>query len=611
MCGVFGYVGHENACEIVLSGLRALEYRGYDSAGIAVHRGAQKITVVKAAGKISGLEKKLAGSELAGEMAIGHTRWATHGEPSEANAHPHSDCTGRITLVHNGNIENFRELRARLVAEGHRFTSETDTEVLAHLIERSDSTDLVDAVRRALAQIEGTYGIAVMSASEPGRIVAARQSSSLMIGIGDGFRIIASDVTPVLRSTRNVIYLEDGDIAVLSANNHLVSDRAAERITRPATTVEWNVEQASKGGFLHYMLKEIMEQPQALKDSLRGRMIPEDGVVRLGGLTDFRERLRKMSSLTIVGCGTAYHAGLVGKKLIQTHAGIPVDVELASEYTNSEDVPRGLRHAVLAISQSGETLDTRLAIQLAKQRGHLALGLVNRVGSEIVRITDAGIYNHVGPEIAVASTKAFLSEIAILTLFAVHLGRTRNLEEESARVLLTELRGLPDQIGKILEQRESIREIAERYAGSKNFLYLGRGWHYPIALEGALKLKEVTYIHAEACAAGEMKHGTLALIDSDFPTFVIALSGPVLSKMLGSIGEIKARKGPIVALVDCDSREAVREVADAMIEVPRTSEAFSPILAGVAIQLFAYYTGVALGRDVDRPRNIAKSVTTE
>ncbi|GIW70530.1 MAG: glutamine--fructose-6-phosphate aminotransferase [isomerizing] [Planctomycetota bacterium] len=608
MCGIFGYVGSRRASPVLIEGLRQLEYRGYDSAGLAVLDGGLK--VVRTAGKIAVLERRLRGERLDGSCGVAHTRWATHGAATERNAHPHTGCRGELAVVHNGIIENHLALRRELQARGHRFQSETDTEVLAHLIEDAYEGRLEQAVMRALARVRGAYGIAVLHREEPNRIVLARCGSPLVIGIGAGEHFAASDVTALIRYTRHVIHLEDGDVAVLEPGRFSITSMSAgAAVDREVETVDWDVDEVARGGYPHYMLKEICEQPESIRNAIRGRIVLEDGIPKLGGLEAVIEQVRRCRHLVIVSCGTSFYAGMVGRYLMEEFTDLTVEVELASEFRYRR-LQLGERTMVLAISQSGETADTLAAVREAKRKGALCLGLVNAVGSSIARETHAGVYMHAGPEIGVASTKAFTSELVILTLMALLFGRHRRLSLFEGRRVLEELQRLPELVARVLEQRQQIRELAERFADCEHFLYIGRRFSYPIALEGALKLKEIVYVHAEGYAAGEMKHGPLALIDPSYVCVALCPRNEVQDKTLSNMQEVRARGGRMIALTT-EGDPAARELADAVIEVPATLECLSPVLEVVPLQLFAYDLAVLRGRDVDKPRNLAKSVTVE
>lgn len=614
MCGIIGYVGPRNAVEVGIAGLKRLEYRGYDSAGLAVITPGEGLTVVKARGEIKALAAKLEGRMLPGNTLIAHTRWATHGEPSEANAHPHSDCEGRIAVVHNGIIEDYRELKAWLRDRGHRFQSETDTEVLPHLIEELSTVfsgaSLVEVVRQALRRVRGTYGLVVLARDNPQALVAARLASPLVIGIGRGEYFVASDVAALLPYTRDVILLDDGEIALVTPAGHAITTLDAHPVEKNVEVVDWSPEKAERGGWQHFTLKEIMEQPEALRNTLRGRFVLEEGRVRLGGLLDHEHRLRTIEHLTIVACGTAYYAGLAGAYLLEELAGIRTRVELASEFHYRGPV-LGRDDAVLAISQSGETLDTLRALREAKSRGALTLGIVNRVGSLIARETDTGVYNHIGSEIGVASTKAFLSQYAILTLLTVLLGRQRAMSTAKGREMLQALAGMPTRVERTLAANAEVERLVERFAWARNFLFLGRKNSYPVALEGALKLKELApSVHAEGYAGGEMKHGPLALIDPEFPTIAVMPRDSVYEKMCSNVREITSRGGLVIAIAT-EGDQSIQELADDVIYVPEAPEWLTPLVTVVPLQLFSYRMAVHKGFDPDHPRNLAKSVTVE
>jgi len=608
MCGIVGYFGKNQAQPILLDGLKRLEYRGYDSSGIAIFDQG-KIACVKAVGKIKELETKLAGREMDGCLGIAHTRWATHGEPNEVNAHPHVDCSGKIFVVHNGIIENYRELKEQLEAEGHIFKSQTDTEVIAHLVEKFYDGNLTTALQKALKVTKGAYGVALIHQDEPSKLVAARNGSPLLIGLGDDETIVASDVSAIIRHTKQVIYLDDGEIAEINGDGFKIINLDLETINKDIKEIEWDYSQAEKQGFDHFMIKEIFEQSDSINNSIRGRRITKDGKAKLGGLEMINDRLRGIDKIIIAACGTARHAGLVGEYMLEEYAGIPVEVEYASEFRYRKPV-MGKNTAVLAISQSGETADTLAAVKEAKEKGVLALGIVNAVGSTIARETDAGVYNHIGPEISVASTKAFTSQLAILTLFTVLLGRQRDMSVVTGKRILEELEILPEKIKKVLEQNNAIKNLVEKYKEAEHFLYLGRKYNKPVASEGALKLKEISYIHAEGMPSGEMKHGTIALVDQNFPCLFIVPTDSVYEKNLSNIEEIKARGGRIIA-VATEGDPNIGRLADDVIFIPKTLEMLTPILANIPLQLFAYHMAVARGCDVDKPRNLAKSVTVE
>ncbi len=608
MCGIIGYVGSQDSLPILLEGLRRLEYRGYDSAGVAILNGRGMI-VEKAAGKISELEKLVKTSKPAGTLGIAHTRWATHGEPNTVNAHPHVDCKGRIAVVHNGIIENYSTLKKKLQQEGHRFTTDTDTEVIAHLIEKYFDGNLERAVAAALRHLTGTYGIAAISSDDPSKIVGARHGSPLVVGICDSEYILASDVSAIIRHTNQVVYLDDEEMVVLTpAGIHTTTIRE-ETVSKRVETVDWDLEMIEKAGFPHFMLKEIFEQPQSLRNTLRGRLVVEEGTARLGGLNMSPAELRGIGRIVVTACGTSWHAGMIGEYLIEELARIPVEVEYASEfrYRNPILSPGTL---VLAISQSGETADTLAAMREAKRKGARVLGICNVVGSTIARESDGGIYIHAGPEIGVASTKAFTSQVGALALLTLYLGRLGHLSPELGAELARELAKVPDKIETILAGADLVRTIARAYAHHNNFLYLGRGYNFPVALEGALKLKEISYIHAEGYPAAEMKHGPIALIDQNMPVVFICTQDSAYEKVLSNMEEVRARKGKIIAIAS-EGDTYVATKSDHVIYVPRTLGPLMPLLSVVPLQLLAYYIAVERGCDVDQPRNLAKSVTVE
>jgi glucosamine--fructose-6-phosphate aminotransferase (isomerizing) len=610
MCGIVGYVGQRSCLPILLEGLKRLEYRGYDSAGIAIQQNGA-LVVRKAAGKIRMLEERLNGDAPAGTSGIAHTRWATHGEPNDVNAHPHGDCGGGLALVHNGIIENYLVLKSALEAEGHHFTTETDTEVLAHLIEKhlARGIKLEEAVGAALRQVEGTYGIAVVSAAEPGVVVGARNGSPLVVGVSDGEYFLASDVAPIIEHTRQVVYLDDGEMAVLSPDGFHTATIEHERVDKEVHEVEWDLAQIEKGGFPHFMLKEIHEQPASVRNSMRGRLLVKDGLAKLGGLNMSPDEMREIRRIIILACGTSWHAGLIGEYMLEEHARIPVEVEYASEFRyRNPIVDQGT--AVLVISQSGETIDTLAAMREARRKGARALGLVNVVGSTIARESDGGVYIHAGPEIGVASTKAFTSQVTVLALLTLMLGRQREMSREDGIELAQALDAVPDQIDRILAGSEKVRTIAEAYGRRDNFIYLGRGYNFPVALEGALKLKEISYIHAEGYPAAEMKHGPIALIDENMPVVFICTRDSAYEKVMNNMMEVRARKGRIIA-VATEGDTDVKQRADHVIYVPQTVPCLQPMLSVVPLQLLAYHVAVLRGCDVDQPRNLAKSVTVE
>jgi glucosamine--fructose-6-phosphate aminotransferase (isomerizing) len=608
MCGIVGYVGPKQATPLLIEGLKRLEYRGYDSAGIAVVVNGGLI-VQKAAGKIAILESQLTKAILGGTTGIAHTRWATHGAPTTKNAHPHTDCADVVAVVHNGIVENSTALRTMLSERGHRFVSETDTEVIAHLIEQFYTGSLEDAVAAALRELEGAYGIAVVSAREPDTIVAARQGSPLLIGIGHGENFVASDPSAVLAHTRSVIYLDEGEMAVIRPSGYQLKDRHAVPLTKEISQIDWDLATIERGGYLHFMLKEICEQPESVRNTLRGRLLEEEGTARLQGLNLRDEDLAKIDRIVITACGTSWHAGLVGEYMLEEMARLPVEVEYASEFRYRNPIVNE-KTLVIVISQSGETADTLAAIREAKRRGARTLGIVNVVGSTIAREVDGGIYLHAGPEIGVASTKAFTSQIAALALFTLRLGRLRALSILQGREIVRALRRLPEQIEQVLAKREEIEQLAERYVRATNVLYLGRGYNFPVALEGALKLKEISYIHAEGYPAAEMKHGPIALIDELMPVIFIAPKDGVHGKIVSNIEEVRARGGRVIAVVT-EGDTTITPLVDHVVCVPETMDMLTPVLASVPLQLLAYYVAVRRGCNVDQPRNLAKSVTVE
>jgi glucosamine--fructose-6-phosphate aminotransferase (isomerizing) len=610
LCGIIGYVGEKDIVPLLLEGLKRLEYRGYDSAGIAVQNNG-KIAVEKVAGKISALEKKLSKVDLKGTSGIGHTRWATHGVPSQPNAHPHVDCTSRIALVHNGIIENCNILRDMLQREGHSFTTETDTEVLAHLIEKfyEPGKPLEEAVRGALRMVKGTYGLAIISADEPGKIVAARHGSPLVLGVGDNEYFVASDVPAIMSHTRDVVYMDDGEVAALTRDGFSTVASDDQEVIKEIERITWDLEMAEKGGFAHFMLKEIFEQPRSIMNAMAGRIVPETGRAHLGGVSLSDDEIRNISRIVITACGTSWHAGLIGEYMLEEYTRIPVEVEYASEFRYRDPLVDPST-VVVVISQSGETADTLAAMREAQQKGAKAVGICNVVGSTIARESDCGTYVHAGPEIGVASTKAFTSQVVVEMLLTLHLAETRLGRFEAGREIVRALQKLPEQIQGILERSEEIREIATEYASSNNFLYLGRGSNFPIALEGALKLKEISYIHAEGYPAAEMKHGPIALIDDKMPVVVIAVKDSAYDKIMGNIEEVRARGGRILAIASEGDGEIAKKV-DHVIYVPLALPALTPILSVIPLQLLAYHIAVSRGCNVDQPRNLAKSVTVE
>jgi glucosamine--fructose-6-phosphate aminotransferase (isomerizing) len=607
MCGIVGITGDKQVAEILVEGLRRLEYRGYDSSGVAVVDGG--LHVVKSKGKMNALEAEMKRRDLPGTCGIAHTRWATHGAPNTINAHPHTDHSGDVAIVHNGIIENYKVLKTQLESNGHTFASETDSEVLAHLIGHHYDGCLETAVRKVLSLVEGTYGIAVVHRAQPDTIVGARKGSPLVVGVGDGCNYLASDVAAILGETRQVIYLDDGEMVILTPEGVRTTTVDNVEIDKEIQEISWDLDQIQKGGFPHFMLKEIHEQPETIRDAYRGRILPDTGDVKLAGmlLTDWE--LRNVRRIIILACGTSWHAALLGEYLLEEYAGIPVEVEYASEFRYRSPViePGTL---CLTISQSGETIDTLEAMRDAKRRGAKVLGLTNVVGSTIARETDGGIYIHAGPEIGVASTKAFTSQVTILILLTIMLARRNNMSSERGMRLLAELERVPEKIEAILEQSEAILEIAKKYKDHSNFLYLGRGYNFPIALEGALKLKEISYIHAEGYPAAEMKHGPIALIDPDMPVVVICTRDGSYQKIKGNVQEVKARDGKIISIVTEDETE-IASMSDHVIRIPAAPDMLTPLVAVVPLQLLAYHIAVLRGADVDQPRNLAKSVTVE
>jgi glucosamine--fructose-6-phosphate aminotransferase (isomerizing) len=609
MCGIVGYVGPKQASPILLEGLRRMEYRGYDSAGVAIING-EGIKVQKAAGKLSVLVESVATNPTAGTLGMGHTRWATHGAPTTPNAHPHLDQSGRIAVIHNGIIENAGALRQALTNRGHQFHSETDTEVLAHLIGAYYEGNLEEAVAQALWDVTGAYGIAVICAEEPDVLVAARKGSPLLVGVGDGEYFVASDASAILEHTRSVVYLDDGEMAVLTRKGYRIRNLVETHVDKPVNQIEWDLATIERGGYPHFMLKEIFEQPESLTNTVRGHLLEEEGSARLRGLNLSDEQLKRFNRIIITACGTSWHAGLIGEHLIEELARVPCEVEYASEFRYRNPVIDE-NCLVIAISQSGETADTLAAIREAKRRGATTIGLVNVVGSSIAREVQGGLYLRAGPEIGVASTKAFNSQVAALAMVALKLGRLRGgLSVIAGREFIQALRALPEQIRSVVDRAPEIERLADRFAGVNNALYLGRGVNFPVALEGALKLKEISYIHAEGYPAAEMKHGPIALIDENMPVVFIAPRNTVHEKIVSNLEEVKARGGRVIAITTEGDTEITRR-AEAVFSVPATHPLLGPILASVPLQLLAYY--VALRRDcnVDQPRNLAKSVTVE
>ena len=609
MCGIVGYVGTERCAPILLEGLRRLEYRGYDSAGVAVVEGG-RLRVVRSVGKLSGLDEKLRGVDLTGTLGVGHTRWATHGRPSEANAHPH--CVGDVVVVHNGIVENYLALRSELQAAGHEFLSETDTEVIPHLVTRylAEGEDLEGAVRRSLERLLGSYAVAVVSAREPGRLIAARKASPLVLGLGDGANYVASDIPALLAYTRRFVFLEDEDLVVCEAGQVRISNLRTGPVERPVQLIQWSPAMAEKGGYKHFMQKEIFEQPRAIADTLSGRLSPVEGAVHLDGGEAAEGIARSIRKLAIVACGTSYHAGLVGKYWIESLARLPTEVCLASEFRYQDPI-LSPETGLLLISQSGETADTLAALQEGRDKGSPVLSICNVVGSSIARASDAVLYTHAGPEIGVASTKAFTTQLVTLYLLGLHLGAHRGtLPPDALAEKMEQLRAVPGAVESTLTLDACIEAIGRTVMNARSALYLGRGLQYPIALEGALKLKEISYIHAEGYAAGEMKHGPIALVDDELPVVALTPRGATYEKMLSNVEEVRAREGRVIA-VATEGDQEIRAKADAVLEVPDFPEELLPVVTSVPLQLLAYHVAVLKGTDVDQPRNLAKSVTVE
>lgn len=611
MCGIVGYIGKREAYPILINGLKRLEYRGYDSAGIALAQNGH-INVQKQVGKILALEELVRGKSLKGTVGIAHTRWATHGEPNQTNAHPHSDSNGDIVLAHNGIIENYYSLRQMLTEKGHIFRTETDTETIAHLIEELHKNEscFEEAFRAALQELDGTYGLALITSHEPGKLFAARKGSPLVLGIGDGEYFVASDASAIIAHTRDVVYLEDGEIAIISLEDgHVTKTIMNEVIEKKVERVTFDLERIEKAGYPHFMLKEIYEQPRTVADCMRGRIIQEEGLTHLGGLTSIKYQAMHAPKIYITACGTSYHAGLIGEYMIEEYCRLPVEVEYASEFRYRDPIIEE-NHLVIAISQSGETADTLAAVREAKRKGATVMGLVNVVGSTIARETHGGTYIHAGPEIGVASTKAFTSQVTSLALFTVMLARTKTMSAETGRRIVQELKTLPQKVEQALKSDAIVKEIAREFKDKTNFLYLGRGYNFPVALEGALKLKEISYIHAEGYPAAEMKHGPIALIDKDMPVVVIATRDSTYEKIISNIEEVKARKGRVIAVVS-EGDEKLSKMVDYAIPIPSTFNLLQPIVSIIPLQLLAYHIAVMRGCNVDQPRNLAKSVTVE
>ncbi|MDB4879273.1 MAG: Glucosamine--fructose-6-phosphate aminotransferase [Gemmatimonadetes bacterium] len=610
MCGIVGYIGTRKAQPVLIDGLKRLEYRGYDSAGVSLLDGeGSPVHTRKAKGKIAMLEAAISARPVEGNVGIAHTRWATHGQPNECNAHPHHDCTGTVSVVHNGIIENYGPLRAMLIKTGHTFVSETDTEVLAHLIEAAFDGKLEDAVVDALALVEGTYGIAVICAKDPNKIVAARKGSPLLIGIGEGENYVASDVAAILAHTRQVVYLDDGELAIISRDGYTVCDLDQQIVKKGVSRIDWDLDEIEKGGFDHFMLKEIMEQPTTIMNTMRGRLVTDEGFSKLGGLNLSMEELQNLDQIIITACGTSWHSALIGELMIEEHARIRCEVEYASEFRYRNPIVTD-KTLCIVISQSGETADTLAAMREAKRRGAKTLGLVNQVGSTIAREDDGGIYLHAGPEIGVASTKAFTSQVVALALLTLKLGRLRSMSVVKGREIAQALEALPAQIQSILDRAKEVETIAEAFADATNFLYLGRGYNFPAALEGALKLKEISYIHAEGYPAAEMKHGPIALIDAEMPVVFIAPHDSVFDKVVSNVQEVKARGGRVIAITSREEPSLEGKI-DYEFRIPETIDMLNPVLAAIPLQLLSYYIAAKRGLNVDQPRNLAKSVTVE
>ena len=612
MCGIVGYIGNKQAYPILIKGLKRLEYRGYDSAGIALYD--EELMIYKRKGKVSDLEDFCKNKNIKSTIGIGHTRWATHGVPNDTNAHPHFSQSREITIIHNGIIENYDSIKKALIKLGHNFISETDTEVLVHLIEEiknKENTDIFEAVRLALNEVVGAYAIGVISNDNPDEIIVAKKGSPLVIGINDEEYFIASDATPIIEYTKDVLYLEDGEIARLKKGEELELKTIDNIIKTPyIQELEMSLESIEKEGFEHFMLKEIFEQPKSIRDSFRGRLKVETAEVKLGGIADYQTKIINANRIIIVACGTSWHAGLLGEYLLEDLARIPVEVEYASEFRYRNPVITE-NDIVLAISQSGETADTLAAMQLAKDKGAVVLAICNVVGSSIARLSDAGSYTHAGPEIGVASTKAFTAQVTILTLMAFMLARKKgSISESYYRQLITELETIPDKVQSMISMNDYIKEISDKFKNAQNFLYLGRGYNFPVALEGALKLKEISYIHAEGYPAAEMKHGPIALIDENMPIVVVATKKGHYEKVVSNIQEVKARDGVVIAVVT-KGDTTVKAMADDVIEIPEVSEPLVPILSNIPLQLLSYHIALMRGCNVDQPRNLAKSVTVE
>jgi len=612
MCGIVGYIGTKEAYPILINGLKRLEYRGYDSAGVAVFNG--KINLYKHKGKIKELEKFVSAKDIAGTLGIGHTRWATHGEPNNTNAHPHRSMNDLFTLVHNGIIENYSDLKKDLIKQGYKFNSDTDTEILVNLVEffytREDDIDAETAVRMALSKVVGAYGIAVLCSEEPGTLIAARKGSPLVIGIGGNEYFVASDAAPIVEYTNNVVYMNDYDVAVIKNNKFTLKNLQNNPVSLTIEQLDLNIGELDKDGFDHFMLKEIFEQPKTIEDTFRGRLNPAKSEIVLGGLLDVMPKLAAAERLIIISCGTSWHAGLIGEYLIEEYAKIPVEVEYASEFRYRKPVIRE-GDIVLAISQSGETADTLAAVEMAKEAGATILGICNVTGSTLSRVTEAGVYTHAGTEIGVASTKAFSAQVTVLIMLALKLAYVKGeINDKDYKYLIEELAAVPEKLKTILDNNDHIRSIAEKYKDSVNALYLGRGYLFPVALEGALKLKEISYIHAEGYPAGEMKHGPIALIDNNLPVIVVAPQDDYYEKILSNIREVKARQGNVITIVT-EGDEKLKELSDDVITIPKSHPVMTPLLTVIPLQLLSYHTALMRGCNVDQPRNLAKSVTVE
>lgn len=611
MCGIVGYIGDREAYPVLIKGLKRLEYRGYDSAGVALLDGG--LNVYKKKGKVSDLEEEAAGKDLSAKIGIGHTRWATHGAPTDRNAHPHVSRNGKLAMIHNGIIENYGSLKKELLTKGHQFKSETDTEVLIHFIEeiqQSNECSLEEAVRIALRRVVGAYVIVILSEDDPDTLIAARKGSPLVIGIGDGEHFLASDATPIIEYTKKVVYVNDHEVAIIRRDGMTLKNLENERQTPYVQTLDMELGAIEKGGYDHFMIKEIHEQPHTIRDCLRGRLDTESARVTLGGIREYAPALNSASRIIFVACGTSWHAGLAAEYMFEELCRVPVEVEYASEFRYRNPVIRG-GDVVFAISQSGETADTLVAVERAKEKGATIFGICNVVGSSIPRISHEGVYTHAGPEIGVASTKAFTAQLAVLSLIALKTARERGtVSDERFVKLIHELDSIPEKVARLLQTDEPIRAIAEKYKDAPSFLYLGRGYSFPVALEGALKLKEVSYIHAEGYPAGEMKHGHIALVDENLPIVFIATKDSFYEKVVSNIQEVKARKGKVIAVVT-EGDELVSQMADDVIEVPDTDEMLMPMVSVIPLQLLSYYIGIMKGYNVDQPRNLAKSVTVE